>query len=90
MTKRKVRVSRPVDGLVRCVKSHSGCLSHCDHANLHSADIEHPLACQHTGPAPYGQPSIVWCVAPNARPVRTAGPPRDSGTHEAVVGGYGS
>ena len=23
----------------------------------------------------------------NARPVRTDGPPRDSGTHEAVVGG---
>lgn len=27
------------------------------------------------------------CRRPNARPVRADGPPRDSGTHEAVVGG---
>lgn len=31
-------------------------------------------------------PGAYWHEQPNARPVRTDGPPRDSGTHEAVVG----
>ena len=47
-------------------------------ADLEMDDDYHPT---HWMPLP-NPPS------PNARPVRTDGPPRDSGTHEAVVGQY--